>query len=788
MRPIITRTLRALSQAVAFTANHQNAVLTGTGIRRNRAGSVPVTEVLEERALMSTYYVSTTGSDTNNGTSSNSPWRSISKVNSISLHAGDSVLFKGGQTFYGSLEVGPKDAGTSTAPVTFGSYDGQATINSGGANGATVLDASGIWFEDLDFTGSPSSAPQSGITFEGYTAKTYYTNDHINDCSISGYWTAGVLVETSSSSGGFQGLQITNNAVYNNVESGIQTCSGATGDTSILGLYVAYNQVYNNYGDGFSTCTGSGIELGNVTGATVEYNNAYENGSKGGNGGVGIWAYTSNDVTFQYNRSYDNVTKGDHDGDGFDFDADVSNSVMQYNYAYGNDGTGAQLDQWKNDSDFTNDIVRYNVFVNNGRENNYGNLEVWGKVLNSYLYNNVIVTTPGNSGSDSAIRVHNSAIPGLYVSGVHFVDNILDTSGGATLVNITAGEAQGAKNLTFTGNVYWTNGASTTIIDGTKVLTSLSQWQAVGQETWDGQKYGMFTNPDFAQVAGPADAPVSSIASTTSIAAEFQLASNSPVLSQRLSISSMYGISTGGKDLAGNSIASTAATVAGVVQTPSSTSTSSGSGTNTGSGNSGGSTNSGNNGDGGAVTITAEVGGSPTLKGYDLGKVARTGSNSVANGTYTITSSGSDIWGTSDATRMDETTLTGNGTIIAQVSSMGSSSAWAKAGVMIRSSNAADAQEVSMMVSPNSSAAMQTRKSTDAATSSKIVGDSGDEWVKLVRNGSAFDGYISADGVHWTLVSAATVSMTSTVEIGLAVSDHVSAGSETATFKNVSIS
>ena len=188
--------------------------------------------------------------------------------------------------------------------------------------------------------------------------------------------------------------------------------------------------------------------LGNTTGALVEYNDAYLNGSKGGNGGVGIWAYSSNDVTFQYNQSYDNISTGDHDGDGFDFDADVSNSVMQYNYAYGNDGTGAQLDQWKNDSDFTNDIVRYNVLVNNGRENGYGNLEVWGKVLDSYLYNNVIVTSPGVDSGNSAVRVHNSALPGLYVNGVHFVDNILDTSGGATLINIPEQEARGADNLT----------------------------------------------------------------------------------------------------------------------------------------------------------------------------------------------------------------------------------------------------------------------------------------------------------------------------------------------------
>lgn len=785
MRPIIARTFQAISKAISPTGQ----AIRSNGHRRVRSASVPVTEMLEDRALMSTYYVSITGNDSNNGTSVNSPWKSISKVNSVTLHAGDSVLFKGGQTFDGSLEIGSKDAGNSTTAVTFGSYDGQATINAGRGTGATVLNASGIWFEDLQFVGTPSSAPQSGINFEGYKAGVYYTNDRIDNCSISGFWTAGVLIEAGDSNSGFKGLRVTNNSIFNNVESGIQTCSSSNGVTSLQSLYIGHNQVYNNYGDGVSTCTGSGIELGNVSNTIVEYNTAYANGSKGGNGGVGIWAYTSNNVTFQYNTSYDNVTKGGRDGDGFDFDADVSNSVMQYNYAYGNDGTGAQLDQWKNDSNFTNDIVRYNVLVNNGRENNYGNLEVWGKVLNSYLYNNVIVTSPGESGSNSAIRVHNSTISGLYVSGVHFVDNILDTSGGASLINIPSAEAQGAKNLTFTGNVYWTNGATPTIIDGSKRLNSLSQWQAAGQETWDGQKYGLFVNPDFAEVATPAAQLTSSTMSTASIAAQYQLASNSPVLSQKLSITSMYGVTTGGKDLLGNSIASNATTVAGVVQTSIAVGKSTAGSTTVSSSTSSTTKSSTSTTTPGTpvATATTTAASMPVLTGKDIGKVAKAGSNSSSNGTYTITSSGSDVWGTSDSTRVAETSLTGNGTIIAQVSSMGDSSAWAKAGVMIRSSNAADAQDVSLMVSPNGTAAMQTRAKTDAATTSHIVNSSRDEWVKLVRNGSTFDGYISADGIHWTLVSTATVSMTTTVEIGLAVSDHQSSGSETATFKNVSI-
>jgi hypothetical protein len=49
-----------------------------------------------------TYYVSPTGNDSNNGTSTSTPWKTISKVNSVTLSAGDRVLFQGGQTFSGT--------------------------------------------------------------------------------------------------------------------------------------------------------------------------------------------------------------------------------------------------------------------------------------------------------------------------------------------------------------------------------------------------------------------------------------------------------------------------------------------------------------------------------------------------------------------------------------------------------------------------------------------------------------------------------------------------------------
>ena len=69
-----------------------------------------------------TYYFSTSGNDANNGTSTATPWQTLSKFNSIitARVAGDVILFKRGDTFYGSITI--NKAGSSGNPITLGAY------------------------------------------------------------------------------------------------------------------------------------------------------------------------------------------------------------------------------------------------------------------------------------------------------------------------------------------------------------------------------------------------------------------------------------------------------------------------------------------------------------------------------------------------------------------------------------------------------------------------------------------------------------------------------------------
>jgi hypothetical protein len=71
-------------------------------------------------ASATTYYVSNSGSDAANGTSTGTAWQTIAKVNSSTFSAGDFILFEKGGSWNESLN--PPSSGSSGNVITFGSY------------------------------------------------------------------------------------------------------------------------------------------------------------------------------------------------------------------------------------------------------------------------------------------------------------------------------------------------------------------------------------------------------------------------------------------------------------------------------------------------------------------------------------------------------------------------------------------------------------------------------------------------------------------------------------------
>jgi hypothetical protein len=789
MRTALTRALRVLADCLAFSAftpftsgKCRNVATTRFSPRTwaKRCSRIhnavhAVFESLEERALMSTYYVSTSGNDANRGTSPYAPWRSIAKVNSTHFNPGDSLLFQGGQTFYGSLTF-YNDGGSANNRFTISSYgSGKPTINSGSNRALYILDGSGITINNLNVVGTPgNTATQDGIRIENYSSNTVESGFTVENSNISGFGLGGIVFGSDRSNEGLNNILLTGNDVYNNVMSGIQ--SYTVNSESNTNITISHNQVHNNYGDGKSAVTGSGIMLQGLNNATIEYNSAYDNGAIGGSGAVGIWCYYSNDVNCEYNESYNNLTKSGDDGDAFDFDADTSNSIMQYNLAYGNDGGGFQLNQWHNDNLETGDIIRYNISQDNGRLNNYSGIDVWGKVLNAQIYNNTVYNEPAQRGQTSDIRISNNETNNLYPSNIYVANNIFVSTGGTPLVDLYAAAARGASNLKFAGNVYYSYSGASNFIWGNTDYTSLAGWRsATGEETLNGRSTGAYVNP---LLVSPGNAVATANAENIETITSYDLQKNTPILKAGIALNSLFNLASA---LTGENSSQTvpgvAQTVFGstplAVEAPPVTTTPAKPTTTTSSG---------------SGTVASGVVGKTSLTGWDIGGPNH-GSNSESGNTDIITAGGRGITGTSDSYRFAFTTLSGNGQIIAQIASSSDKNSAAEAGLMIQSANAANASNVSLLLSSNNTARLTDRSTTGGSTSTvKTIADSGDEWVKLVRRGNTFNGYISSNSTTWTLVSTATVDMGTSVYIGLAVSAGVMGSLDTVDFKGVSLS
>jgi hypothetical protein len=195
-----------------------------------------------------------------------------------------------------------------------------------------------------------------------------------------------------------------------------------------------------------------------------------------------------------------------------------------------------------------------------------------------------------------------------------------------------------------------------------------------------------------------------------------------------------------------------------------------------------------------AVALTVNASGNgPLPTGWtdgDIGAVGRAGSAGFNGGTFTVSGGGADIFNTGDQFNYARQSVSGDVTIVARVVTESSTASFAKAGVMIRETLATNSVNASVLLTPTNGISMEIRPTTGAATinvSGWIKGVLPPQWVKLVRAGSTFTGFYSADGVAWTQIASTNLTMAAGATAGLAVTAHDNASLNTATFDNVSI-
>jgi regulation of enolase protein 1 (concanavalin A-like superfamily) len=174
--------------------------------------------------------------------------------------------------------------------------------------------------------------------------------------------------------------------------------------------------------------------------------------------------------------------------------------------------------------------------------------------------------------------------------------------------------------------------------------------------------------------------------------------------------------------------------------------------------------------------------------GRDVGPVAPAGTSSGSSGAFAVAGAGADIWGTADAFHFVSRTLTGDGTIVARVSSVEAVDQWTKAGVMMRETLDPGSRHAMMIASPSKGAAFQRRVATGGVSTHTTAGPlTAPHWVRLVRTGHTFHASVSMDGTTWTPIGSETMPMAQTIHVGIAVTSHRNGTLAHATFEGVQV-
>ncbi|MGX9899808.1 Ig-like domain-containing protein [Arthrobacter sp. SA17] len=167
-------------------------------------------------------------------------------------------------------------------------------------------------------------------------------------------------------------------------------------------------------------------------------------------------------------------------------------------------------------------------------------------------------------------------------------------------------------------------------------------------------------------------------------------------------------------------------------------------------------------------------------------------SSTYSAGTYTEVGNGADIWH-QDQFHYLYKHWTGNGTIIARITSLSTSHKGAKAAVMFRETVNTDSKHAMMALQPptGGGAEWAYRSSGTQTNYTSTPGIAPTYWIKLVRSGDMFTGFTAPDASGtpgtWTQRGTQTIPMPGTILVGLATLSHSATLTTTATYDNVTV-
>ena len=173
--------------------------------------------------------------------------------------------------------------------------------------------------------------------------------------------------------------------------------------------------------------------------------------------------------------------------------------------------------------------------------------------------------------------------------------------------------------------------------------------------------------------------------------------------------------------------------------------------------------------------------------GVDVGSVGLAGGQCSGGSTLALEGSGAALNSTADQFHFLYQTITDDGSLVAQLTGQSGSSSNAFAGIMIRETTAAGAQELLLARQGNGSVIARSRVGTGSPPTTTAGGayTPPNCWLQLVRSGSSVTASVSSDGTTWTTVASVTLTMASNVTLGLFTTSGINTTLDTDTFANV---
>lgn len=332
-------------------------------------------------AAGTTYYISTSGSDSNNGLSTSTPWRTLAKVASVTLGPGDQVLLKSGDTWTGET-LTLNGSGTAASPILVSNY-GTGNLPHINRNDPTNTSAFGIHVVDDDgykITNLEVSNAFYGIFFDyssGVSGYDYvwianiYVHDMTHNTVSGNPWSEAIAIHSAN----MTGAQVLRDITVRDITADKVLCAVWIGKRPINDLdrtnyfNVDIINVTATNGRSLQVVTQNATDVlwDNIKVKTIGY------GFGLGLGIAGSGLEHTADVVIQ-NSDFGDVSKGDvraaGDGDGFDLEGDTNNSQFLNTYFHDSEGPGLLFYTGASGNPHTNVVVDNSTF----------NAKAWGDV------------------------------------------------------------------------------------------------------------------------------------------------------------------------------------------------------------------------------------------------------------------------------------------------------------------------------------------------------------------------------------------------------------------------